>query len=104
MNVSQVKLANFEQMVLREAETKRDEIIAKLTRIKRGNKIKAQIERETTNYIEKTETWLKKTSALKSSFWQIKSCLRKETIFDLLWRIRTRLVKFAASPNMSGTF
>lgn len=106
MNVSQVKLANFEQMVLREAETKRDEIIAKVNKDKKEeiSKIKAQIERETTNYIEKTEKNLAKEKNQRIVQKQLlanqKLLEERNNLIDLLFgRIRTRLVKFAASPE-----
>lgn len=106
MKVSQVKMSNFEQMVLREAEAKRDAMIAAVNKEKKEEiaKIKAQIESETQNYIEKTE---KKLAKEKNERIVHKQLLAKQKLLEernalmdsLFERVRTRLVKFAASSE-----
>lgn len=106
MNVSQVKLANFEKMVLREAEKKRDEIIAQVKKEKDENiaRIKAEIDRETTLNIEKTTKALakEKNERLVHKQLLVKQRLlteREKLIDSLFERISIRLREFVLSAE-----
>ena len=74
MNVSQVKLAN-EQMVLREAEAKRDEIIAKLTRIKEEiSKLRRKSKEKPQITLKRQKTWQRKPAhCAKAAFGKSKA-------------------------------